>query len=167
MTCMILLSTIPLRSHFATNTVGLLPDNFGDARTMEAGHDDMIYELNEHNMKYMTHIQGDMEEDDIRLRQIEHLEDDLQSIDDIEYHEKREQEEREDPEGTFWRRSKLEGHQQAMDEAYRGEQARDRQERRRERSQIRFKGTKEELQKMRVFERRTTCDHRYSKRRKT
>eukprot|EP00971_Amphidinium_carterae_P093843 1856913-Amphidinium_carterae.1 len=58
-------------------------------------------------------------------------------------------EERDDPEGTFWRRSQLEGHQHAIEEAYRGEQGRDRQERRQERSQIRFKGTKEELQKMR------------------
>eukprot|EP00971_Amphidinium_carterae_P295652 5871585-Amphidinium_carterae.1 len=77
---MVLLSTTLLRSHFATNTVGQLPDYCGDA--MEAGQDDRVYELNEQNIEYITHLPGDTADDDIRLRQIEHLEDDLQSIDD-------------------------------------------------------------------------------------
>eukprot|EP00971_Amphidinium_carterae_P014401 284443-Amphidinium_carterae.1 len=84
---MILLSTTLLRSHFATNTVELLPDYVGDA--MEARYDDRVYELNEQNIEYITHLPGDTTEDDIRLRQIVHLEDDIESIIDEEYYTRR------------------------------------------------------------------------------
>eukprot|EP00971_Amphidinium_carterae_P073318 1449751-Amphidinium_carterae.1 len=118
--CMILLSTVLLRSHFATKTVEL---------PMEAGNDNdevqhQIYPLTEQNIEYMEHIQGDTQEDDIRLRQLQDLEDDMQSIDDQEYDDKREREEVERPKQTFWMRSRLEGHQHEMDEAFRGEKAR-------------------------------------------
>eukprot|EP00971_Amphidinium_carterae_P031213 614454-Amphidinium_carterae.1 len=58
---------------------------------MEAGHDDdHIYELNEQHIVYMTHIQGHTEEDDIRLQQLQDLEDDMQSIDDKDYYDRAE-----------------------------------------------------------------------------
>eukprot|EP00971_Amphidinium_carterae_P224415 4452051-Amphidinium_carterae.1 len=94
----------------------------GDA--MEAGQERIVYDLNEQNLEYITHLSGDTAEDDTRLRQIEVLEDDLQSIDDVEYYRKRQEEEEQDPEGTYWRRSQLEGHRHEMDEAYRWKQAR-------------------------------------------
>eukprot|EP00971_Amphidinium_carterae_P187954 3730633-Amphidinium_carterae.1 len=147
MTCMTLLITTLLRSHFATNTVGIPEDYGGDA--METGENKIVYDLTEKNLEYLTHLPGDTDEDAIRIRQIEVLDDDIQSIDDEEYYKKREKEEREDPEGTFWRRSQLEGHHEAMMEAYRGEQARDREIRRDNGEQIRFRGTKAELQEMR------------------
>eukprot|EP00971_Amphidinium_carterae_P088590 1753033-Amphidinium_carterae.1 len=94
---------------------------------MEAeSNEDRIYELNENNIEYMTHTQGDTDEDDVRLRQIEHLEDDIQSIDDDEHYNKRRQEELDRPEQIYWERQALERHQHEMDEAYRWESARDR-----------------------------------------
>eukprot|EP00971_Amphidinium_carterae_P283847 5635403-Amphidinium_carterae.1 len=141
MTCMILLITIH-RSHFATKTVGP-EDNLGYAM------EERVYDLNEQNLEYLTHLPGDTTEDDIRIKQIAVLDDDLQSIIDEEYYTKRGQEEIEDPEATFWMRSELEGHQHEMEEAYRWAQARDREIRRDQGEQIRFKGNKEELQKMR------------------
>eukprot|EP00971_Amphidinium_carterae_P291830 5793029-Amphidinium_carterae.1 len=107
------------------------------------------YGLKIEYLEYMTVIEGDTAEDEIRLKQIQDIEDDMQSIDDREYYDEREREEREDPEGTFWRRSQLEGHQHEMDEAYRGEQARDRQLRRDEQERGKLPGTIEELQRMR------------------
>eukprot|EP00971_Amphidinium_carterae_P013093 258050-Amphidinium_carterae.1 len=92
-----------------------------------------IYDLTEQYIEYMTHVQGDTEDDDIRLIQIQDLEDNMQSIDDQEYYDKREREEQERPKQTWWMRSRLEGHQHEMDEAYRGEEAGDRQLRRDER----------------------------------
>eukprot|EP00971_Amphidinium_carterae_P262708 5211429-Amphidinium_carterae.1 len=97
----------------------------------EAQH--WIYDLTEQHVEHMTHIQGDTEDDDIRLRQIQDLEDDMQSIDDQEYYDKREREEQERPEQTWWMRSRLEEFQHEMDESYPGEEARDRQLRRDER----------------------------------
>eukprot|EP00971_Amphidinium_carterae_P188491 3741474-Amphidinium_carterae.1 len=119
---------------------------------MAADNDEVqhqIYVLTEQHVEYMTHIQGDTEDDDIRLRQIQDLEDDIQSIDDQEYYDKRRQEELDDPEGTFWRRSRLEGNQHKMDEAYCGEQTRDRQLHRDERQRGRFEVTMEDLARMR------------------
>eukprot|EP00971_Amphidinium_carterae_P277936 5517134-Amphidinium_carterae.1 len=55
--------------------------------------EDRVYDLNEHNIEYLTHLPGDTQDDDKRLRQIEVLEDDLQSIDDQEYYDKRHQQE--------------------------------------------------------------------------
>eukprot|EP00971_Amphidinium_carterae_P189188 3755683-Amphidinium_carterae.1 len=132
----------------ATNTVGL-PSTFGDVRTMESDDQEYIYDLSEEHVEYMTHINGDTEEDDIRLRQLQDLEDDVQSIDDQNFWDKREREEREDPEGTFWRRQQLESHQTEMEMAARVGEARDRQERREERKRGRFKGSLEDLKKMR------------------
>eukprot|EP00971_Amphidinium_carterae_P101910 2017269-Amphidinium_carterae.1 len=146
---MILLSTALLRSHFATNTVGLFGGTLGDARTMEAGNDEHNYELTEQHIEYMTHIQGDTEEDDIRLRQFNDLDDDIQSIDDQNFWDKREREEREDPEGTFWSRQQLESYQTEMDMAARVGLQRERQERRDERDRGRFQGTIEDLTRMR------------------
>eukprot|EP00971_Amphidinium_carterae_P246101 4887765-Amphidinium_carterae.2 len=77
------------------------------------------------------------------------LEDDIQSIDDNEYWDKREREEREDPEGTFWTRQQLETHQTEMEQAYRVGEARDRQARREERERGKYPGTMEELKRMR------------------
>eukprot|EP00971_Amphidinium_carterae_P144503 2863475-Amphidinium_carterae.1 len=58
---------------------------------MEAGDNEFhIYDLSE----YMTHIQGDTEEDDIRLRQLQDLEDDRQSIVDKDYYDRVERGER-------------------------------------------------------------------------
>eukprot|EP00971_Amphidinium_carterae_P152683 3026512-Amphidinium_carterae.1 len=85
------------------------------------------YALKEQYLEYRTVIEGDTPEDEIRLRQIQDIEDDVQSIEDKEFYDEREREEREDPEGTFWRRSQLEDHQTEMEWAYHGEQARDRQ----------------------------------------
>eukprot|EP00971_Amphidinium_carterae_P290751 5773523-Amphidinium_carterae.1 len=106
---------------------------------MEAGNnEDRIYELHENNIEYMTHIQGDTDEDDTLLQQIVHLEDDIESIVDEEHYARIQR-----------------GEQDIMDEGYnipdslRQCQARDRQGRREERAQTRFKGTKEELKKMR------------------
>eukprot|EP00971_Amphidinium_carterae_P166441 3298628-Amphidinium_carterae.1 len=42
----------------------------------------------------------------------------MQSIDDNDYYDKRRQEELDDPEGTFWRRSELEGYQHYMDDDF-------------------------------------------------
>eukprot|EP00971_Amphidinium_carterae_P279536 5549377-Amphidinium_carterae.1 len=99
---------------FATNTVGP-PSTFGDVRTMEAGNDNdeqyRIYELTEQHIEY---IQGDTQEDDIRLRQLQDLEDDMQSMDDQEHYDKREREEVERPEHTYWMRREFEGHQNEM-----------------------------------------------------
>eukprot|EP00971_Amphidinium_carterae_P127726 2530319-Amphidinium_carterae.1 len=150
MTCMTLLSTTLLRSHFATNTVGLPEDYVGDA--MEAGQENKIVcDLIEKNLEYLTHLPGDTDEDAVRIRQIEVLEDDIQSIDDEEYYKKRRQQEQDDPEGTFWHRSQYEGHQHNMEEAFRWEQARDRETRRDQGEQGRFRGiTREELQEMRT-----------------
>eukprot|EP00971_Amphidinium_carterae_P276744 5492140-Amphidinium_carterae.1 len=80
--------------------------------------EDRVYDLNEHNIEYLTHLPGDTQDDDKRLQQIAVLEDDLQSIEDEEYYAKRRQEELDDPENTYWQRSELEGHQHEMAEAY-------------------------------------------------
>eukprot|EP00971_Amphidinium_carterae_P039009 766975-Amphidinium_carterae.1 len=108
-----------------------------------------LYDLNEHNIEYLTHLPGDTLDDDKHLQQIAALEDDLQSIEDEEFYAKRRQEEIDYPEHTFWTRDQLEGHQEEMEHAYRWEKARDRQQRRDDGEQKRFKGNKEELQKMR------------------
>eukprot|EP00971_Amphidinium_carterae_P050982 1003802-Amphidinium_carterae.1 len=107
------------------------------------------YALREQYLEYMTIIEGDTKEDKICLRQIQDLEDDMQSIDDREYWDNREREETERPEQIFWKRQQLEGYQTEMDHAYRWEEARDRQLRRDERERGRFPRTKEELQNMR------------------
>eukprot|EP00971_Amphidinium_carterae_P141661 2806504-Amphidinium_carterae.1 len=52
-------------------------------------------------------------------------------MDDNEYYDKRRQEEIDRPEQIYWEGQALEGHQHEMEEAYRWETARDRQERRR------------------------------------
>eukprot|EP00971_Amphidinium_carterae_P295851 5875573-Amphidinium_carterae.1 len=90
MTCMILLITIHC-SHFATKTVGP-EDDLGYAM------EERVYDLNEHNIKYLTHLPGDTKDDSEKIRQIEVLDDDLQSIEDEEYYKKRRQEELDDPE---------------------------------------------------------------------
>eukprot|EP00971_Amphidinium_carterae_P280758 5573719-Amphidinium_carterae.1 len=62
------------RSHFATKTVG--PEDFGNAV------EERTYDLTEEHIKYLTRLPGDTLEDDERIRQIDVLDDDLQSIDD-------------------------------------------------------------------------------------
>eukprot|EP00971_Amphidinium_carterae_P221855 4404420-Amphidinium_carterae.1 len=52
-----------------------------------------LYDLNEHDIKYITHLPGDTLDDDRGLQQSAVLEDDLQSIEDEEYYAKRRQEE--------------------------------------------------------------------------
>eukprot|EP00971_Amphidinium_carterae_P215901 4285535-Amphidinium_carterae.1 len=108
MTCMLLLITTLLRSHFATNTVGTT--DYGEAMDRQGeqvgvhpelgqypsdiyrlperdGGDDgrNYYDLSEHTLQYYTHLPGDTEEDDKRIEQVQALEDDIQSIDDEEY----------------------------------------------------------------------------------
>eukprot|EP00971_Amphidinium_carterae_P125428 2484681-Amphidinium_carterae.1 len=89
MTCMILLITTLLRSHFATNTVGPTADNLGDA--MEHGvYRVTHYDLNEMTLENIAHLPGDTPDDDKRRVQIEHhLEDDIESLNDAEYYENR------------------------------------------------------------------------------
>eukprot|EP00971_Amphidinium_carterae_P082933 1640714-Amphidinium_carterae.1 len=106
------------------------------------------YDLSEHTLQYLTHLPGDTLDDDTRIEQIQVLEDDIQSIEDDEHYKKRRQEEIDDPEDTYWNR-RGEGHQEEMNDAYRWESARDRQLRRDERVQGRFRGTKAELEEMR------------------
>eukprot|EP00971_Amphidinium_carterae_P200758 3983761-Amphidinium_carterae.1 len=48
------------------------------------------YALKEQYLEYMTVIEGDTKEDEIRLRQIQDLEDDMQSIDDKDFWDERE-----------------------------------------------------------------------------
>eukprot|EP00971_Amphidinium_carterae_P103906 2057554-Amphidinium_carterae.1 len=149
---MFLLITLLLRSlaHFATNDVEPL-STLGDIRTMAADNNENTvtdYALKEQYLDYMTVIEGDTPEDEIQLRQIQDIEDDMQSIDDKEYWDNREREEREDPEGTFWTRSQLEDYQTEMEHSYRNGEARDRQLRRDEQERGRFPGTKEELQRL-------------------
>eukprot|EP00971_Amphidinium_carterae_P170676 3382558-Amphidinium_carterae.1 len=68
MTCMTLLITAILRSHFATNTVE--PEDYvGEA--MEEGENMFVYDLIEKNLEYLTHLPGDTDEDAARIRQIE------------------------------------------------------------------------------------------------
>eukprot|EP00971_Amphidinium_carterae_P205526 4078870-Amphidinium_carterae.1 len=59
--------------------------------------EERVYDLKVHNIECLTHLPGDTTDDDNRVRQIEVLDDDLQSIEDMEYYEKREKEERDDP----------------------------------------------------------------------
>eukprot|EP00971_Amphidinium_carterae_P046310 911593-Amphidinium_carterae.1 len=151
MTCMFLLITLLLRSHLATNDVERW-STLGDIRTMAADNDENTvtdYALKEQYLEYMTVIEGDTPEDEIRLMQIQDIEDDTQSIDDKKYWDNREREEREDPEGTYWTRSQLEDYQTEMEHSYRVGEARDRQLRRDEQERGRFPGTKEELQRLR------------------
>eukprot|EP00971_Amphidinium_carterae_P087369 1728614-Amphidinium_carterae.1 len=97
---------------------------------MEAD-EERIYDLSEEHIEYITHLPSDTADDDIRLRQLQDLDDDIQ-YDRVER-----------------------GECNAMDEEYnipdylRAEQARDRQERRDERKRRRFKGSLEELKTMR------------------
>eukprot|EP00971_Amphidinium_carterae_P240152 4768091-Amphidinium_carterae.1 len=70
-------------------------------------------------------------------------------MDDQDYYDKREREEVERPEQTYWMRREFEGYEHEMDEAYRGTQARDRQLRREEKDSGRFQGTMEDLTQMR------------------
>eukprot|EP00971_Amphidinium_carterae_P092629 1834548-Amphidinium_carterae.1 len=107
------------------------------------------YPLREEYVEYTTRIEGDTEADVIRLRQIQDLEDDIQSIDDKEYWDNREREEQERPEQIFWERQQLEDHQTDMEHSYRLAEARDRQARRDERERGRFPGAMEDLQRMR------------------
>eukprot|EP00971_Amphidinium_carterae_P151439 3002534-Amphidinium_carterae.1 len=107
MTCVTLLITTILRSHFATNKVGTA-DYVGDAMDGEReqpqvgvhperkyipdiyrlpeseGGDEVrnIYDLSKHTLQYLTHLPGDTVDDDTRIEQIQVLEDDIQSIDD-------------------------------------------------------------------------------------
>eukprot|EP00971_Amphidinium_carterae_P245020 4864872-Amphidinium_carterae.1 len=72
---------ILLRSHFATNYVES-SSTLGDIRTMAADNDEYTvteYALKEHYLEFMTVIEGDTKEDEIRLRQIQDPEDDMQS----------------------------------------------------------------------------------------
>eukprot|EP00971_Amphidinium_carterae_P028861 568044-Amphidinium_carterae.1 len=94
------------------------------------GRSTIVYDLIEKNLEYLTHLPGDADEDATRIRQIEALEDDIQSIDDDMHYKKRRQEEIDYPEQTYWHRSKYEGHHEEMMESYRWESARDRQIRR-------------------------------------
>eukprot|EP00971_Amphidinium_carterae_P244092 4846765-Amphidinium_carterae.1 len=55
------------------------------------------YDLRTQHLEYMTVIEGDTEKDELRLRRIQDLEDDIQSIDDNEYWDKRRQEELDRP----------------------------------------------------------------------
>eukprot|EP00971_Amphidinium_carterae_P320540 6371219-Amphidinium_carterae.1 len=106
------------------------------------------YPLKEQYIEYMTIIEGDTKEDGIRLQQLQDLDDDIQSISDKEYYEKREREKIERQEQTYWGRNAQRTMQDEMDDAYRGEQARDRQLRRDERVQERFEGTEDQLRNM-------------------
>eukprot|EP00971_Amphidinium_carterae_P210114 4168397-Amphidinium_carterae.1 len=74
-----------------------------------------LYDLNKHTLEYITHLPGDTAEDDRRMQQYAALDDDVQSIEDGEYYARREQEEREDPQGTYWHRSEYEGHEDEME----------------------------------------------------
>eukprot|EP00971_Amphidinium_carterae_P261616 5190096-Amphidinium_carterae.1 len=86
-------------------------------------------------IEYIAHLPGDTPDDDIRRQQIEHLEDDVESINDAEYYENRQDETVDDEED--------------IPQQIRQRQAQERQLRRATRSGPRFTGTKEELQKMR------------------
>eukprot|EP00971_Amphidinium_carterae_P048150 948368-Amphidinium_carterae.1 len=107
---------------------------------MEARQNDrIIYDLNEQNIEYITHLPGDTAElaaeDDTRRRQIVRLEDDIESIIDEEYYTRRQRGEQD-----IW------AEEYSIPDARREQQARDRQVGRDEGVQTRFKGTKEELQ---------------------
>eukprot|EP00971_Amphidinium_carterae_P020002 394198-Amphidinium_carterae.1 len=62
----------------------------------------------------MTHITGDTDEDGIHLRQLQDLDDDIQSIDNHDFGDKSEREEQERPKQIHWERQQLESHQTEM-----------------------------------------------------
>eukprot|EP00971_Amphidinium_carterae_P317199 6305988-Amphidinium_carterae.2 len=79
---------------------------------MEADEErERIYDLSEVHIEYITHLPGDTAEDDIRLRQLQDLDDDIQSIDDQDFWDKRERDERERPEQIYWERQQYETYQ--------------------------------------------------------
>eukprot|EP00971_Amphidinium_carterae_P255744 5077515-Amphidinium_carterae.2 len=98
------------------------------------------YPLTEQYIEYMTVIEGDTQEDGIRIQQMQDLNDDIQSIVDKEEYEARQR----DPEGTFWRDTRR-THSDDMDDEVRGIQARDRAQRRAEQVRERFQGSEETL----------------------
>eukprot|EP00971_Amphidinium_carterae_P283309 5624693-Amphidinium_carterae.1 len=82
---------------------------------MEANDQEHIYDLSEEHIEYMTHLPGDTAEDDIRIRQLQDLDDDIQSIDDHDFWDKREREEQERPQQIHWERQQYESHQTEME----------------------------------------------------
>eukprot|EP00971_Amphidinium_carterae_P077933 1541758-Amphidinium_carterae.1 len=111
MTFMTLLNTTACRSHFQTKTVGIPGDYIGDA--MEAGmqrvHPELgVYRvtaqnLDETTIEYLSYLPGDTPDDEKRRQQINYLDDDIESLADAEYYERKE---------------RGEGEQDAMDEEY-------------------------------------------------
>eukprot|EP00971_Amphidinium_carterae_P017030 336019-Amphidinium_carterae.1 len=90
------------------------------------------YDLSEHTLQHLTHLPGDTVSDDTRIEQIRALEDDIESLDDNDYYKKRQ-----------------EGHHEHMMEEYSHSASTERQQRRDERLQGRYRGTKKELEEMR------------------
>eukprot|EP00971_Amphidinium_carterae_P300007 5960115-Amphidinium_carterae.1 len=95
MTCMTLLITTLLRSHFATNTVGLPEDYVGDAMDELREHPQLgVYrmtsrELSETTIEYVSNLPGDTPDDERRRQQIHYIDDDIESIVDEEYYDKK------------------------------------------------------------------------------
>eukprot|EP00971_Amphidinium_carterae_P164879 3268551-Amphidinium_carterae.1 len=87
-------------------------------------------------LEYIAHLPGDTPDDDIRRQQIERLEDDIESINDAEHYENRQDRTMDDEED--------------IPEQPRQRQSQERKLRRATRSgPVRFSGTKKELQRMR------------------
>eukprot|EP00971_Amphidinium_carterae_P348850 6490704-Amphidinium_carterae.3 len=116
---------------------------------MEAAEEqDIILPLNEQNIAYLAPIEGDPQDDQVRLQQMRDdgdVDDDMQSIIDANIEAERRRDEREDPEGTFWRRQQLETVQTWMDDEGRYAVGRERQQRRQEQGPARHDGSEAAL----------------------